>query len=43
MGYFSRIPGIGVAPGFGAINAMWLEASGRGKGTPLRNAGTLRS
>jgi cyd operon protein YbgT len=28
MWYFSWILGIGVALGFGIINAMWLEASG---------------
>ncbi|RQH07999.1 cytochrome bd-I oxidase subunit CydX [Paraburkholderia dinghuensis] len=43
MGYFTWIAGIGVAPGFGVINAMWLEASGHGKGTPQGNAGKRRS
>ncbi|ALX44325.1 MULTISPECIES: cytochrome bd-I oxidase subunit CydX [Burkholderia] len=28
MWYFSWILGIGVALGFGIINAMWLEANG---------------
>lgn len=28
MWYFSWILGIGVALGFGIINAMWLEAEG---------------
>jgi cyd operon protein YbgT len=29
MWYFSWILGIGVALGFGIINVMWLEASGK--------------
>ncbi|CAB3770442.1 cytochrome bd-I oxidase subunit CydX [Paraburkholderia humisilvae] len=29
MWYFSWILGIGVALGFGIINAMWLEAKGK--------------
>ncbi|WP_322009974.1 cytochrome bd-I oxidase subunit CydX [Paraburkholderia sp. J12] len=29
MWYFSWILGIGVALGFGIINAMWLDANGK--------------
>jgi cyd operon protein YbgT len=29
MWYVSGIPGIGVAPGFGIINVMWLDANGK--------------
>ncbi|WP_052420822.1 cytochrome bd-I oxidase subunit CydX [Paraburkholderia ferrariae] len=37
MWYFSWILGIGVALGFGIINAMWLDANGKitnGQGEP---------
>ncbi|WP_321860690.1 cytochrome bd-I oxidase subunit CydX [Burkholderia cenocepacia] len=34
MWYFSWILGIGVALGFGIINAMWLEAEVFSRGDP---------
>jgi cyd operon protein YbgT len=37
MWYFSWILGIGVALGFGIINVMWLEASGKFSRDPLPN------
>lgn len=39
MWYFTRILGIGVALGFGIINVMWLEASGKFARDP-QHAGT---
>jgi len=38
MWYFSWILGIGVALGFGIINVMWLEASGKFTRDPAPNA-----
>ncbi|RFU45305.1 cytochrome bd-I oxidase subunit CydX [Paraburkholderia sp. DHOC27] len=38
MWYFSWILGIGVALGFGIINVMWLEASGKFARDPASNA-----
>ncbi|MEZ0602084.1 cytochrome bd-I oxidase subunit CydX [Paraburkholderia sp. IW21] len=40
MWYFTWILGIGVALGFGIINVMWLEASGRFVRDPQQHAGT---
>lgn len=47
MWYFAWILGIGVALGFGIINAMWLEAEvfsrdGR-RSAPASHAGSRRS
>ncbi|HZZ04871.1 cytochrome bd-I oxidase subunit CydX [Paraburkholderia sp.] len=42
MWYFTWILGIGVALGFGIINVMWLEASGKFVRDPQR-AGTARA
>ncbi|WP_434109752.1 cytochrome bd-I oxidase subunit CydX [Paraburkholderia caffeinilytica] len=39
MWYFTWILGIGVALGFGIINVMWLEASGKFVRDP-QHAGT---
>ncbi|MFM0734468.1 cytochrome bd-I oxidase subunit CydX [Paraburkholderia sediminicola] len=39
MWYFTWILGIGVALGFGIINVMWLEASGKFARDP-QHAGT---
>lgn len=36
MWYFTWILGIGVALGFGIINVMWLEASGKFARDPQR-------
>jgi cytochrome bd-I ubiquinol oxidase subunit X len=52
MWYFSWILGIGVALGFGIINAMWLDAnskltselkSGQRDGAPAGEASTRRA
>ncbi|WP_081074061.1 cytochrome bd-I oxidase subunit CydX [Burkholderia multivorans] len=47
MWYFAWILGIGVALGFGIINAMWLEAEvfsrDDGRAAPASNAGSRRS
>jgi cyd operon protein YbgT len=39
MWYFTWILGIGVALGFGIINVMWLEASGKFARDPQRVGG----
>jgi cytochrome bd-I ubiquinol oxidase subunit X len=46
MWYFSWILGIGVALGFGIINAMWLDANGKmagREGAPAGDASTRRT
>ncbi|MDN7946722.1 cytochrome bd-I oxidase subunit CydX [Burkholderia multivorans] len=48
MWYFAWILGIGVALGFGIINAMWLEAEvfsrdGGRRAAPASHAGSRRS
>ncbi|WP_321822340.1 MULTISPECIES: cytochrome bd-I oxidase subunit CydX [unclassified Burkholderia] len=48
MWYFSWILGIGVALGFGIINAMWLEAEvfsrdGKRTAAPRTNSGSRYS
>jgi len=46
MWYFSWILGIGVALGFGIINAMWLDANGKmaeRDGAPAGEASTRRT
>ncbi|WP_075687054.1 cytochrome bd-I oxidase subunit CydX [Serratia marcescens] len=43
MWYFSWIRGIGVALGFGIINAMWLEAEVFSRGDKRNGASSPRS
>ncbi|BEV51769.1 MULTISPECIES: cytochrome bd-I oxidase subunit CydX [Burkholderia] len=43
MWYFSWILGIGVALGFGIINAMWLEAEVFSRGDQLGDTSGQRS
>ncbi|MEW9580320.1 cytochrome bd oxidase small subunit, CydX/CbdX family [Paraburkholderia sp. DGU8] len=49
MGYFTWMPGIGVALGLGIVHAIWLRANGkfsrdpRAAAAPSTTAGDIRS